>query len=64
MKKRSIFWPLAMIATGVLWLLTGMGIVPSANLWALTHILPFVLIALGVGMNHVMKTSTVGQRHP
>ena len=50
MKKRSIFWPLAMIATGVLWLLTGMGIVPSANLWALTHILPFVLIALGVGL--------------
>jgi energy-converting hydrogenase Eha subunit A len=50
MKERSIFWPLAMIATGVLWLLIGMGIVPRANLWALSHIFPFVLIALGVGL--------------
>ena len=50
MKDRSIFWPLAMIAAGVLWLLIGMGIVPSANLWALSHTFPFVLIALGVGL--------------
>ncbi len=50
MKERSIFWPLAMIAAGVLWLLIGMGIVPRANLWALTHTLPFLLIALGIGL--------------
>ncbi|MBN1454293.1 MAG: DUF2807 domain-containing protein [Anaerolineales bacterium] len=49
-EDRSIFWPLAMIAVGVLWLLTGMGIVPRANLWALTHTLPYLLIALGVGL--------------
>ena len=47
---RSIFWPLALIATGVLWLLIGMGIVPRANLWALTYTLPYLLIALGVGL--------------
>lgn len=50
MKERSIFWPLAMIAAGVLWLLVGMGYIPHANLWALTHILPFLLIALGLGL--------------
>ena len=50
MKERSIFWPLAMIAAGVLWLMIGMEIIPSANLWALTHIFPFLLIALGVGL--------------
>ena len=50
MKERSIFWPLAMIAAGVLWLLIGMDIIPRANLWALSHIFPFVLIALGVGL--------------
>jgi len=50
MKERSIFWPLAMIAAGVLWLLNGMGIVPSANFWALSYTLPYLLIALGVGL--------------
>jgi len=50
MKERSIFWPLVMIAAGVLWLLIGMDIIPRANLWALSHIFPFVLIALGVGL--------------
>ena len=50
MKEHSIFWPLAMIAAGMLWLMTGMGIIPEANLWALTHIFPFLLIALGLGL--------------
>ena len=50
MKERSIFWPLVMIATGVVWLMIGMGRVPQANLWALVYIFPFLLIALGVGL--------------
>lgn len=50
MKERSIFWPLVMIAAGVLWLMVGMEIIPRANLWALTHTFPFLLIALGVGL--------------
>jgi len=50
MKERSIFWPLAMIAAGVLWLLIGMDIIPRTNLWALSHMFPYVLIALGIGM--------------
>jgi hypothetical protein len=50
MKERSIFWPLVMIAAGVLWLLIGMGAIPQANLWALTHTFPYLLVALGVGL--------------
>ncbi|MBI5954231.1 MAG: DUF2807 domain-containing protein [Chloroflexi bacterium] len=50
MKEHSIFWPLTFIAAGVIWLLNGMGIIPSANLWALTHLLPFILIVLGLGL--------------
>jgi hypothetical protein len=48
--KRSLFWPLFLIAAGVVWLLVKSGTIPSANLWALTHIWPFVLIVAGVGI--------------
>jgi len=51
MKNRSsIFWPLMLIAAGVLWLLISLNIIPRANLWALTHILPYILIVLGLGL--------------
>ncbi len=47
---RSLFGPLLLIAAGVMWLLVTSGNVPSSNLWALTHIWPFLLIAAGVGI--------------
>lgn len=50
MKERSVFWPLVMIAAGALWLLIGLNIIPQANLWALTHTFPYLLIALGIGL--------------
>jgi hypothetical protein len=50
MNQRSLFWPLALIATGVIWLLVSMNIIPAANLWALTYIWPLVLIVVGVGL--------------
>jgi hypothetical protein len=50
MRTRSIFWPLVLIAAGVLWMLSEIGIVPSANLWALVYVIPYALMALGVGM--------------
>ena len=49
-KPRSLFGPLLLIAIGAIWLLTKAGTVPSANLWALTHIWPYVLIAAGLGL--------------
>ena len=49
-EHRSLFWPLTLIAAGVLWLLISLGQMPADNLWALTHIWPYLLIALGVGL--------------
>jgi hypothetical protein len=49
-QRKSLFWPLLLIAAGVVWLLVKSGSVPSENLWALTHIWPFLLIAAGLGL--------------
>jgi hypothetical protein len=48
--KRSLFGPLLLIAAGVIWLLVKSGNIPYENLWALTHIWPFLLIAAGLGI--------------
>jgi hypothetical protein len=50
MRTHSIFWPLVLIATGVVWILAQLGIVPGANLWALLNVVPFLLMALGLGL--------------
>ena len=49
-KPRSIFGPLLLIAVGAVWLLTKSGSIPSSNLWALSYIWPYVLIAAGIGI--------------
>lgn len=49
-QPRSIFGPLLLVAAGAIWLLTKSGNIPSSNLWALTHIWPYVLIAAGLGL--------------
>jgi len=50
MNQRSIFWPLTLIAAGVLWILVSTGVIPAPNLWALAHLLPYLLMAMGVGL--------------
>ena len=47
---RSIFGPLLLITVGGILFLTQTGSLPTANLWALTHIWPYVIIAAGVGL--------------
>jgi hypothetical protein len=49
-ENRSLFWPLTFIAAGAMWLMINMNLIPVGNLWALTHIWPYLLIALGVGL--------------
>ncbi|HEY5728619.1 MAG TPA: DUF2807 domain-containing protein [Anaerolineales bacterium] len=49
-KPRSLFGPLLLIAAGTIWLLTKSGSIPASNLWALTYIWPYLLIAAGVGL--------------
>jgi len=48
--RRSIFGPLLLIATGAIWLLVKSGNIPVENVWALTHVWPFLLIAAGIGI--------------
>src|SRR5436190_769222 len=50
MKERSLFFPLALIAAGGLWILVSMGRIPTENLWALAHFWPVLLIAAGLGL--------------
>ena len=49
-RPRSLFGPLLLIAIGAIWLLTSSGNIPASNLWALTHIWPYLLIAAGAGL--------------
>jgi len=49
-RRHSLFFPMILIAAGVIWLLVNFGTIPSANLWALTYIWPFLLIGLGAGL--------------
>ncbi len=48
--ERSLFFPLALIAAGVLWLLINFGYIPSSNLWALTRLWPLFLIGGGLSL--------------
>jgi hypothetical protein len=41
---------LLLIAIGAIWLLVKAGNIPAGNLWALTHVWPFLLIAAGIGI--------------
>lgn len=60
MKRTSIFWPLTMIAAGVILLLSTTKIIPPTNLWALLHLLPYLLIALGIGLILRSRWKTAG----
>jgi hypothetical protein len=49
-RPRSIFGPLLLIAVGVVWLLIKSDRIPAANLWAVTYVWPYLLIAAGIGI--------------
>lgn len=49
-RKLSLFGPLFLIAAGVLWIMIEMEKLPTANLWALVYLWPFLLIAAGLGL--------------
>lgn len=51
--NRSLFFPMALIAAGLIWLLINFGYVPAENLWAVTRLWPFLLI--GAGINLILR---------
>jgi hypothetical protein len=48
--SRPIFWPLFLVAAGVLWLLASNGVISPNNLWVLVQFWPVLLIALGLDL--------------
>ena len=49
-RRFSLFFPLVLITTGLLWILIQMRIILTSNLWALVYLWPFLLIAAGLGL--------------
>ncbi len=49
-RKYDFFWPLALIAAGVTWILIDVGTIPVANLWVLTYLWPVLLIGAGLSI--------------
>ncbi len=47
-RRRSLFWPIALIAFGVLLLLSNLGIVPATGWAVLWRFWPIALVALGI----------------
>ena len=46
--SRPIFWPLVLIAIGVVWLLSSFGVITELSPWVLLRFWPVALIALGL----------------
>ncbi len=49
-RRLHLFWPLTLIAAGVLWIMIEVGTIPVANLWVLTYLWPVLLIGAGLGI--------------
>jgi Putative auto-transporter adhesin, head GIN domain len=49
-RKNSLFFPLVLIAAGLLWIMVQMRIIQPASFWALAYLWPFLLIAAGLGL--------------
>lgn len=47
---RSLFWPVVLIAAGVLWLLSNLGVMTAENWSVLVRLWPILLIAAGLDM--------------
>lgn len=48
--ERSLFWPLLLIGVGLVWLLTNMGLLSSANIAVLFRLWPLLLIVAGLNI--------------
>ncbi len=49
-RRISLFFPLALVAAGILWIMIQIKLIQSSNLWALIYLWPFFLIAVGLGL--------------
>ncbi len=49
-RRISLFFPLALIAAGLLWIMVQMNVIQPSNFWALAYLWPFLLIVAGLGL--------------
>jgi hypothetical protein len=54
---RSLFWPIALIGIGAVWLLGNLGVITPVSLYAVIQLWPLLLIAIGLDL-------IVGRRSP
>lgn len=47
---RSLFWPIILIAVGVIWLLGNLGVISAANIIVLLRLWPLLLIVIGLDL--------------
>lgn len=56
-REYSVFWPIILIAVGVIWLLSNFNILPAMNFGLLVHLWPLLLIVAGINL-------LIGRRYP
>lgn len=59
-RYRSLFWPLVLIAVGVVWLLGNLGVLSAANLSVLARLWPVILIAIGLDLLFGRRSPALG----
>lgn len=57
---RSLFWPIALIGIGVVWLLGNLGVIAPINLFAVIQLWPLLLIAIGLDLMFGRRSPAVG----
>ena len=57
---RSLFWPIVLIAVGVIWLLVNVGVLSGANLVVLFRMWPLLLIVIGLDLLFGRQSPLVG----
>jgi hypothetical protein len=58
--SRSFFWPVILLGTGVIWLLSNLNIIPSDNLWILLRLWPVLIIVAGLDVLFAHRLPGIG----
>ncbi len=58
--RHSLFWPVVLVAAGIVWLLVNVGIMDTANLNVLFKIWPVLLIVIGVDVLFGRRSAVIG----
>ena len=59
-RYRSLFWPIILIAVGLVWFLANINVIPNFNPLALINLWPLLLIALGLDLLFGRKSPLIG----